>query len=449
MVQLEEITDEVAEKLRVSENNKSTSSTPAPSSQPSSANILPSKNVVDSLPENPILTKLRAAAEAGPSAAGPALSPARAWTENKSVDEVVAELKKSPLFMTELEENDDTEALRALAYEGSPLEVAGDFKERGNECFREKKWNDAREFYTKGVLVLAAEERKRRGYDLQGRKIDPAASGEEPDSEEEVSQQRAVLESLYVNRAACHLEVKNYRSCWLDGAAALKLNPANVKALYRSARALLAVDRIEEADDACARGLALDEGNKALQAVARDIIARAEHVAAAKRKEAERLAREERRKMLLKAAVAARGIRTRSTDKPPEMEDARLRLVPDEDDPTSSLSFPTVLLYPADLETDFIKAFNEQESLSDHLAYVFPLPWDQKGEYTLAGVECYMDTASGGLIKVGKKAPLLKALSSDKVEVVDEVVKIFVLPKAKAESWVQEYKSKKAAERGG
>ncbi|KAF7534965.1 hypothetical protein G7054_g5746 [Neopestalotiopsis clavispora] len=143
------------------------------------------------------------------------------------------------------------------------------------------------------------------------------------------------------------------------------------------------------------------------------------------------------------------GIRTRSTDKPPEMEDARLRLVPDEDDPTSSLSFPTVLLYPADLETDFIKAFNEQESLSDHLAYVFPLPWDQKGEYTLAGVECYMDTASGGLIKVGKKAPLLKALSSDKVEVVDEVVKIFVLPKAKAESWVQEYKSKKAAERGG
>ncbi|ETS83298.1 hypothetical protein PFICI_05174 [Pestalotiopsis fici W106-1] len=445
MVHLEEITDEVAEKLQVSENSNS-SSTPPPS-QPKSANILPSKNVVDSLPENPILTKLRAAAEAGPSAAGPALSPARAWTENKSVDEVVAELKKSPLFMTDLEENDDTEALRALAYEGTPLEVASDFKERGNECFREKKWNDAKEFYTKGVLVLAAEERKRRGYDLQGRKIDP--STQEPDSEEEVAQQRAVLESLYVNRAACHLEVKNYRSCWLGGAAALKLNPANVKALYRSARALLAVDRIEEADDACARGLALDESNKALQAVARDIIARSEHVAAQRRREAERLAREERRAALLKAAIAARGIRTRSTDKPPEMEDARLRLVPDEDDPTSSLSFPTVLLYPADLETDFIKAFNEQESLADHLSYVFPLPWDQKREYTLAGVECYMDTVSGGLIKVGKKAPLLKVLSSDKVEVVDEVVRIFVLPKAKAESWVQEYKSKKAAERGG
>jgi hypothetical protein len=441
MVHLEEISDEVAEKLRVSGDDNAASTT-----QSRGDRSILSKNVVDSLPENPILTKLRAAAEAGPGPAGPALSPARAWTQNRSVDEVVAELKKSPLFMTELEENDDTEALRALAYEGTPLEVASDFKERGNECFREKKWNDAKEFYSKGILVLVAEERKRRGYDLQGRKTDTASL--EPESEEEITKQRSMLESLYVNRAACHLESKNYRSCWLDGAAALKINPTNVKALYRSAKALLAVERIEEADDACARGLALDESNKALQAVARDIIAKSEEVTARKKRENERLAREKRREMLLQAALKARGIKTRSTAQPPEMEDAKLRLVPDEDDPTSSLSFPTVLLYPADLETDFIKAFNEQETLADHLAYVFPLPWDQKGEYTLAGVECYMDTVSGGLIKVGKKVPLLKVLSSDKVEVIDEVVRIFVLPKAKAESWVQEYKRKKAAERG-
>ncbi|KAK9422432.1 hypothetical protein SUNI508_04788 [Seiridium unicorne] len=445
MVQLEEITDEVAEKLRVSGDDSST-----PPSQPKSKNILPSKNVVDSLPENPILTKLRAAAEAGPGPNGPALSPARAWTQNKTVDEVAAELKKSPLFMTELDENDDTEALKALAYEGTPLEVATEFKERGNECFRQKKWNDAREFYGKGILVLAAEERKRRGYDLQGRRIDPAeAAKQEPDSDEEIASQRAVLESLHVNRAACHLEAKNYRSCWLDGAAALKINPANVKALYRSAKALLAVERIEEADDACARGLALDETNKALQAVAKEIISKSAEVTARNKRENERLAKEKRREMLLKAALKARGIKTRSTPQPPEMEDAKVRLVPDEDDPTSSLAFPTVLLYPADLETDFIKAFNEQETLADHLGYVFPLPWDQKKEYTLAGVECYMDTVSGGLIKVGKKVPLLKILSSDKVEVIDDVVRLFVLPKAKAESWVQEYKSKKAAERGG
>ncbi|KAI2622242.1 TPR-like protein [Hypomontagnella submonticulosa] len=358
--------------------------------------------------------------------------------EKKSIDDIVADLKKTPFFMTELEENDETEAFKALAYEGTPLENGSEFKERGNECFVAKRWADAKEFYTKGILILAAEERKR-------------AKGEPtPDTtEDDVKEQRRVLESLYVNRAACHLELKNYRSCWLDCAAALRLNDKNIKAYYRSAKAFLAVGRIEEADDACARGLALDENNAALKGVARDIVKRSEEAAAKQKKENERVAQEKRREMLIKAALKARNIKTRTTAQPPEMEDAALKLVPDPDDPRSSLSFPTVLLYPAHLKSDFIKAFNETDTLADHLGYVFPLPWDKAGEYTLAGVECYMETLSGGLVKVGKKAPLLKVLSAGNVEVVDEVVKIFVLPKEKAAAWVQEFKTKKAAEKGG
>ncbi|KAI1409141.1 TPR-like protein [Hypoxylon sp. FL1857] len=368
----------------------------------------------------------------------PELSPGRVMTNKKTVDEVAAELKKTPFFMTELEENDDTEAFKALAYEGTPFEVASDFKDHGNECFREKRWADAKEFYTKGILVLAAEERKR-------------AKGEPnpEETEEDVKGQRSVLESLYVNRAACHLELKNYRSCWLDCAAALRLDDKNLKAYYRSAKAFLAVGRIEEADDACARGLALDQNNNPLKTVAREIIKKSEEIAAKQKKENERLLREKRREMLVRAALKARDIKTRTTAQPPEMEDAKLQLVPDPDDPRSTLSFPTVLLYPAHLESDFIKAFNETDTLADHLSYVFPLPWDKAGEYTLAGVECYMETLSGGLIKVGKKVPLLKMLSSGNVEVVDEVVRFFVLPKAKAAEWVQEFKTKKAAEKGG
>ncbi|KAI0132283.1 hypothetical protein BJ170DRAFT_239792 [Xylariales sp. AK1849] len=442
MVHVEEITDDVAEKLRVSQGSQDASQT---------ADLLPGSNQPTPSQDSAV--------------AGPALSEARATTANMSVDEVWADLQKSPFFMTELQENDDVEALRALAYEGTPLEVASGFKEQGNECFREKRWNDAKEFYGKGVLVIVVEERKRAGLPvfkskakeeevkLPSEKEDDGKVAFPPEEEEkaspeEVEKQRIVLESLYVNRAACHLELRNYRSCWLDGAAALQLNPKNVKACYRSAKALLAVGRIEEADDACAQGLAIDDGNAALRAVARDIIKRNEEITAKKNRENQRIAKEKRRELLLKAALKARGIKTRATAQPPEMEDAKLQLVPDPDDPTSSPSFPTVLLYPADLESDFIKAFNEQQSLADHLSYVFPLPWDKKGEYTLAGVECYLDTVSGGLIKVGKKAPLLKVLSSDKVEVIDEVVRFFVLPKAKAESWVQEYKRKKAAERG-
>jgi len=391
----------------------------------------------------------------------PELSPGRAMTERKTVDEVVAELKKTPFFMTELEENDETEAFKALAYEGTPLENATDFKERGNECFKERRWVDAKEFYTKGVVILAAEERQRkRASETQHVSLrqppprkkeegDKEKEEQEPPSEEEIRQQRSTLESLYVNRAACHLELKNYRSCWLDGAAALRLNPKNIKAYYRSARAFLAVGRIGEADDACARGLALDESNSALRAVAKEIVKRAEEIDAAGRREAERVAREKRRATLLKVALKARQIRTRETAQPPEMEDACLKLVPDPDDAASHLAFPTVLLYPVHLESDFIKAFEETQSLADHLAYVFPLPWDREGKYTLAGVECYMETMAGGLVKVGKKVPLLNVLSGGKVEVVDEVVRIFVLPKENAAAWVEEFKMKKAAEKGG
>ncbi|KAI8954086.1 TPR-like protein [Xylaria longipes] len=440
---IQEICDEVAERLKLEPSE--------PRPEPETPK-----------PETTPIEKSQDASTFTPAAAAmfPELSPGRAMTEKKTVDEVVAELKKTPFFMTELEENDETEAFKALAYEGTPLENASEFKEQGNECFKIRRWVDAKEFYTKGILILAAEERKRKqtaeSSSQQLKTVRPKeedgeqgkSEGKAKTSEDEIAKERASLESLYVNRAACHLELKNYRSCWLDGSAALRLNPKNIKAYYRSARAFLAVGRIAEADDACARGLAIDPSNNPLKTVARDIIKKAEEASARQRREAERLAKEKRREMLIKAALRAREIRTRATAQPPEMEDAGVKLVPDPDDPASHLAFPTVLLYPAHLKSDFIKAFNETDSLADHLRYVFPLPWDTEGAYTLAGVECYMETIAGGLIKLGKKVPLLKVLSGGKVEVVDEVVRIFVLPKAQAAGWVEEFKMKKAAEKG-
>lgn len=377
----------------------------------------------------------------------PQLPPAHTIASGKTVDEVWEDLNKSPLFMTDLDaaegENDDIAALQALAYEGTPLENGVDFKERGNECFKVRGYADAKEFYGKGIAILAGEERKRaRG------EVTRNPDGEEDDSDEEIAKQKAALETLHVNRAACHLAVKNYRSCWLDCAAALRLNPRNLKAYYRSARALLAVDRIEEADDVCARGLSLDESNAPLRGVADDIVKRAREMDARRRREAERVAGEKRREMLVKAALRARNIPTRTTSQPPEMEDAGIALVPDPDDPRSALAFPTVLLYPLDLESDFVKAFEETHTLEDHLGYILPLPWDKGGRYTMQGVEAFVETREGGLLKMGKRVSLLKLLGTGKVEVVDEVVRIFVVPKDKAESWAKEHKAKRAAEKG-
>lgn len=390
----------------------------------------------------------------------------------RTVDEVVAEMKRSPFFMTELEENDETEAFKALAYEGTPSEVASDFKERGNECFRARRWADAKEFYSKGILVLQAEERKRRdgqptapddveveGYGHDDDGADGKGSSSSSSSPEgagggeewAVRRQRAILEALLVNRAACHLELRNHRSCWLDGAAALRLNDRNVKAYYRSARALLAAGRAAEAEAACAAGLAVAPANEALRAAARDAAARSAEAAARAREQEARRARDARRAALLAAALAARGIRARASPQGPPSDlpdDARVALVPDPDDPRSELSFPAVLLYPAHLQSDFVKSFRETDALADHLAYVLPPPWDRKsgGEYvSAAAVECYAETVEGGLVKVGKKAPLLRLLASGRVEVVDGIVRLFVLPRARAEAWVREFKAKKAA----
>lgn len=389
--------------------------------------------------------------ESGPDGTpAPSLPPGIASMRNKTGAELIADLNKSPLFMTELEENDDLEALRALAYEGTPAEVAAGFKERGNECFVEKRWKDAKEFYTKGVQVLLLEMRKRQNGVAQpppDAASVPAGSREyEPPTMDpkEIKNELTIMETTLVNRAACHLSLQNYRSASLDCANALKLNPSNIKALYRSSRALLALNRIQEADDACARGLELDPENASLKAVAQEIIKKSEQDAARKKKEQEQTLRKRKERDLLKAALAARGIKTRKTAQPPEMEDACISLVPDPLSPESSLSFPTVLLYPLHLESDFIKSFNETDSVSQHLEYILPLPWDKQGVYTPNGVECYMETMSGGLIKVGKKVPLLKVLGQANIEVVDEIVKLFVVPKIRSEEWVADFKKKTA-----
>ena len=58
-------------------------------------------------------------------------------------------------------------------------------------------------------------------------------------------------------------------------------------------------------------------------------------------------------------------------------------------------------------------------------------------------VEAYMETATGGLIKAGKKMTLGKILGSGKVEVLDGLVKVNIVPKDKASEWIDEFKRRR------
>jgi len=375
------------------------------------------------------------------------MPPAMAEIKKQSVDEVLAEMNRMPLFMTTLDETDGEggenpllEAMKALAYEGTRYEVAENFRQQGNECARAKMWTDAKEFYDKAIAALKGPQRK----------PDPDADAEggqvievELDEEEEAKKEKVVEEASYVNRALCNLEKKNYRSCINDCASTLRINPSNVKACYRSASACLSLDKLPEAQDACEFGLRLDPSNAPLKALSEKISNRSAYIA---KVEVDRKAREEKaasERATLALALKARNVTVRTTtDESPDLEDAKIQLQ-NPLDASSPLSYPCLILYPAHSQTDFIKQFHELQTLPEHLEYIFPLPWDEENEYTVGGVEAYMETAAGGLIKVGKKMELHKVLGSGKVVVSDGLVRISVLPKDKSAAWIEEFKKRR------
>lgn len=234
---------------------------------------------------------------------------------------------------------------------------------------------------------------------------------------------------------------ENYRSTTLDCASVLKLNPKNVKAFYRSSSALLALDKVAEALDACTRGLNIDLKNTAMKTLMTKIQARDKALSALRQKEQKKAEQAKREWTMLDTALRARNILVRNKAQPPDLEDAVIHLAPDPLSPTSTLHFPVILLYPLHAQSDFIKAFAETDTIPQHLDYIFPLPWDEKQEYTIGSVDYYTETGTGGLVKVGKNVSLGKMLSG--MEIADGLVRINVVLKGKAAAWIEEMRVRK------
>lgn len=133
-----------------------------------------------------------------------AMPPAMAKSRDVSVDELLKEMNKVPLFMHSIDENDEEqaaqlEAIRAIAYEGTRAEIAANFKTQGNECVQQKDWFNAREFYTKAITAL-------RDPNLQQYEA-PDVQVVEIDEEAETAKQRVLEEICLANRALCNFEM--------------------------------------------------------------------------------------------------------------------------------------------------------------------------------------------------------------------------------------------------
>ena len=146
--------------------------------------------------------------------------------------------------------------------------------------------------------------------------------------------------------------------------------------------------------------------------------------------------------MALALALKSRNIRLRQTKNAPDLDDAYIHLGPDPTSSTSTLYFPLVLLYPIHAQSDFIKAISEKDTIMQQLEYIFPLPWDESQEYSTNRVEIYIETASGGLTKVGNKVTMAKLLGNDQIDLVDGLVKVSVVPREKTSEWIAQTKAK-------
>lgn len=358
---------------------------------------------------------------------GPALPQEVKAVNDTSFDERFAELNRIPLFMQDLDETDGSsgtntslEALKSLAFDGEPWEIATSFKENGNESFKRKSYKDAIEFYTKAIQTKC----------------------DRPE----------IDEACYVNRAACNLELQNYGKVLGDCSKALNLNPKNMKALYRSAKACIAVDRLDEAQDVITRGLLLEPDNKALKAQLDVLEKKLQRALDKRKKEDARIQRQQLESRNLATALRQRNITITHSKRPPDTADAKVKLT-DPLDPSSSLLFPTMFLYPLTYQSDFLAQFSDASTIGSQLALILsphspPPSWDLQRTYSPTSVDCFMETRKGGLLKIGKRAELGIALGSGKVHVVDGILRIYVLPKNEASGWIERFKKEKELTRG-
>lgn len=401
-----------------------------------------------------------------PAPGAPVLPPQLSDFKYTNVDEFVTDLKKMPFFMTQLDDNEDNEelqALKAMTYEGDPHEIAENFKKQGNDCYKVKDYKNAIEYYTQALAVEVGSSSDKKIEDLEER-------------EKEVDLLKAIKVASYSNRAACNLELRNYRRCINDCKSALMLDPTHTKSTWRAGKAYLATEYISEAIEILEYGQSLfpesksTEGEKPAQLVAIDtlletVLKRKKTLEEleAKRKAAAEL--KERKKKNLEFALNAHNFSVLMTSNPHDEDDlksndnaslpvdTKIRLQ-DPLNPASDLYLPLLFLYPLEMQSDIIQEAETTSVLNDHVSQLFesPPPWfaqkpdEHPRDYQLKNLLIYAQTRSGGVVKIGKNSTVGKVLSlkSPQIPIIDGVARFYIVPKNKSEEWLSTWNKDQA-----
>lgn len=108
-------------------------------------------------------------------------------------------------------ENVELDAIRALQYEGSRVEVALGFKENGNEMVKLKRWKDGKELYTQALGALRGTVHERQS-DHSAEVPTREASLIADETAAEILHEKQIEEACYINRALCNLELRTFGS---------------------------------------------------------------------------------------------------------------------------------------------------------------------------------------------------------------------------------------------
>lgn len=399
----------------------------------------------------------------GPGA--PVLPPQLSDFKYTNVDEFVTDLKKMPFFMTQLDDDEDNEelqALKAMTYEGEPHEIAENFKIQGNDAYKVKDFKNAIEYYTQALAVELGSSSDTKIEDLDQR-------------EKELALLKAIKVACYSNRAACNLELRNYRRCINDCKSALMLDPTHAKSAFRAGKAYLATEHIGEALEILHYGQTLFPESKdaenakpvqlqAIDSLLETVLKRQKTLEEleAKRKAAAQL--KETKKRNLQFALDAHNFTVLMTSNAHNEEDSGNdnSLLPDDTkiqlqdplNPASDLYLPILFLYPLEMQSDIIQQAETTSVVNDHILQLFesPPPWfaqkpdEHPRDYQVKNLVVYAQTRAGGLVKVGKNSTVGKVLSlkSPQIPIIDGVARFYIVPKNRAEEWLSTWNKDQA-----
>uniref|UniRef100_A0A383V5T9 Cns1/TTC4 wheel domain-containing protein n=1 Tax=Tetradesmus obliquus TaxID=3088 RepID=A0A383V5T9_TETOB len=266
------------------------------------------------------------------------------------------------------EEHPDYIAMKALEEESTPEERAENFKQQGNNKLRVglKSKNrlllrEAVEAYTKGLALKCSDTQLNL--------------------------------ALHNNRAHVHSLLGNWRSALQDSLAALQLEPASIKAVFRGARAALKLGQWDVCGQLLQQGLALEPEAAELLQIQQELAAsRKQHedqqaAQAAAREAALAPSRK------LAAAIVLKGYRLTL----PEVHVGSKQPYVDKQ---GALHWPVMLLYPETGQQDVIEDWHEEDLVAEHLDVMFgpdapSIDWDTAGEYSRQRVQLYYLSNAG------------------------------------------------------